>query len=493
MGRHGPRVEITLLVAWSFVAQSYAQPVSCFRCDGGVAPERALSLPVHLERENRLVWRRELRPGHSTPCVTSDSVYLTTFDAQGKKLATVALDRATGAVRWTRVAPATSIEPFHPVGSPAASTPAWDGQRLMVFFGSYGMLCYDRDGNLLWSKPMGPFQNEYGASSSPILVDDKVILNQDHDVDSFLLAVDRKTGRTVWKVDRPGATRSYSTPVLWHRQGKMQILVAGALNLTAYNPQDGRKLWWVRGLSRIVDTTPVVDDRFVYLATWTPGGDRSDRIAMRPFHEALQTHDQNGDGRIAQEELSAGPVLQRFFRIDLDQNGFLDEAEWTRHAKIFAAAQNVAMAVRLGDAAGDANRGDVTGTHIAWVHRKGLPTVPSPLVYEGVMYMVKNSGIVTSLDAASGRLLKRGRIAGRGNYYASPVAGDGKIYFASERGVLTVLQAGRQWKTLAQHNFGERIVATPVIRAGQIFVRTDQALHCFACAPDKVPLTRAPD
>jgi outer membrane protein assembly factor BamB len=151
-------------------------------------------------------------------------------------LSTVALDRATGEVRWTRRAPAESIEPFHPVGSPAASTPAWDGQRLVVFFGSYGLLCYDRDGKLLWSKPMGPFQNEYGASSSPILVGDKVILNQDHDIDSFLLAVERKTGRTVWKSARVGSTRSYSTPVLWHHDGETQILVAGALNLTAYDP-----------------------------------------------------------------------------------------------------------------------------------------------------------------------------------------------------------------------------------------------------------------
>jgi outer membrane protein assembly factor BamB len=194
---------------------------------------------------------------------------------------------------------------------------------------------------------------------------------------------------------------------------------------------------------------------------------------MGPFAEALQAHDQDGDGQIAKEELSDRPVRQRFSRIDLDQNGALDETEWTMHAKIFAAAQNVAMAIRLGGAA------DVTDTHVAWIQRQGLPIVPSPLVYQDVVYMVKNSGVVTSLDSASGRLLKRARISGRGNYYASPVAGDGKVYCASERGVLSVLKAGRQWETVAHHDFGERIMATPVIRDGQIFVRTDQALYCY--------------
>jgi outer membrane protein assembly factor BamB len=473
MYQHASLVAIAWFALMWSMANGYAQTVSFFRHDGGVASDSQRSLTTDFDRKDQLVWRSELNPGHSTACVTEDSVYLTTYDVDRKELATVALDRVTGKVRWTRTAPTESIEPFHRIGSPAASTPAWDGQRLVVFFGSYGLLCYDRNGELLWSKPMGPFQNEFGASSSPIIVDDKVILNQDHDVDSFLIAVDRLTGKTLWKANREGSTRSYSTPVLCHHQGKLQILVAGALHLSAYHPTDGRRLWWVRGLSRIVDTTPVVDQGFVYLATWTPGGDASDRIEMEPFQQALQTYDQDDDDRIAKEELSQGPVLQRFFRIDLDQNGALDEMEWTKHAKIFEEAQNVAMAVRLGGVK------DITDTHVTWIQRKGLPTVPSPLVYDGIVYMVKSSGIVTSLDATSGKLLKRGRISGRGNYYASPVAGDGKIYFASESGDLTVIRAGRQWEAISHYNFDEPIMATPVIHGGQIFVRTDQALYRF--------------
>ncbi|GMQ80497.1 MAG: hypothetical protein BMS9Abin04_497 [Planctomycetia bacterium] len=476
MIRHTDLIRSASLAALSVlvvVASGQAEPVSYFRCDRGVAPDDRQPLPDRFDSPDQLVWRQELAPGHSTPCISGASIFVTTFAAEQQELAVVALDRATGQVRWRRPVPAAAIEPFHRVGSPAASTPACDGERLYVFFGSYGLLCYSTDGDLLWSKRMGPFQNEFGAASSPVLVDDKVILNEDHDVDSFLLALDRTTGKTVWKVVRDRFTRSYSTPIVWRSEHGEQIIVAGSLQLTAYDAGNGRRLWWVRGLSRIVDTTPVVADNFIYLATWTPGGDRSDRIAMGSFAEAAAQYDKDGDARITKRELPAGPVQLRFFRIDLNQDGALDEAEWSRHAQVFELAQNVAMAVRLG------GEGDVTDTHVQWIHRKGLPTVPSPLVHRGVLYMVKDSGIMTSLDAASGKLLKRSRVPGRGNYYASPVTGDGKVYVASERGVVTVLRAGGDWQPVSHHDFGERIMATPVIRDGRIYLRTEQALYCF--------------
>jgi len=172
--------------------------------------------------------------------------------------------------------------------------------------------------------------------------------------------------------------------------------------------------------------------------------------------------------------LSEGPVLQRFFRIDLDQNGQLSKAEWDAHSRVFELAQNTAMAIRPG------GTGNVTASAIEWTYRRGLPTVPSAIVYEGVMYMVKDSGIITSLDASIGDLLKQGRSRGPGNYYASLVAGDGKVYLASEMGVVTVLEAGRDWSILSSHDFGERLMATPAIQDGRIYIRTDKAMYCFA-------------
>lgn len=449
------------------------EDVSYFRRHGGVAVNDAAPLPVDLTDPDHLVWRRELLPGHSTPCLCGDLLVVTTYDEGRAQLATVALDRDSGEVRWVRTVETDAIEPVHATGSPACSTAAFNGEHIFTFFGSFGLLCYDLDGELQWSKPMGPFQDEFGAASSPVLADGKVILNEDHDVDSFLIAIDQATGETCWRTPRDGFTRSYSTPVVWNVKGGPQIVVAGALRLTGYDVQTGEALWWVDGLSRIVDTTPVVTDDMVYVATWTPGGDPSERIEMEPFAEAAGAYDRDGDGKIAREELSEGPVLQRFFRIDLDQDGALDADEWAAHARVFAQAQNVAIGVRAGAA------GDATDTHVAWVGREGLPTVPSPLVYRGVMYMVKDGGVITSVDAATGEVLKQGRAVGGGNFYASPVAGDGKVYLAGEHGYLTVLQADPEWDVVSSRDFGERMMATPVLDGSRMYVRTDEALYCF--------------
>ncbi|REJ89151.1 MAG: pyrrolo-quinoline quinone [Planctomycetota bacterium] len=459
---------IGLFGAWGVAID--AGDVAYFRHDQGVQDEKPLP---NLDSESSLVWRTELLPGHSTPCVCGDLLVLTTYDEEAEALATVALDRKTGEVRWTRPVPSESIEETHRTGSPAASSPAFNGEHVFVFFGSYGLMCYDLEGELVWSREMGPFQDEFGASSSPILVDGKVILNEDHDVDSFIIALDQETGETVWSTPREEATRSYSTPVVWEVDGEPQIVVAGALKLTAYDVSTGKEIWWVNGLSRIVDTTPVITDRGLFLATWTPGGDTTNRIAMEPFEEAVGQYDKNGDGEIGKDELDEGPVLQRFFRIDLNQNGALDAEEWARHASVFERAQNVAMLVKPG------GEGDVTETHVEWIAREGLPVVPSPVVYQDVMYMVRDGGVITTLDVDTGEIIKQGRAVGGGNFYASAVAGDGKVYLASELGIVTVLSAGRDWEVISSRDFEERIMATPLIDGGRLYVRTDEALYCF--------------
>jgi outer membrane protein assembly factor BamB len=454
------------------VAPVAAGDVTYFRHDHGIA-DGSSALPEDLADESNRVWRVALESGISSPCVHGDHIFVTTHNDASSELATVALNRETGAILWRQVAPATRMEEVHRVGSPAACTPACDGERVYSFFGSYGLLCYSLDGRLIWSRAMGPFQDEFGASSSPILVDDFVILNEDHDVNCALMAIDKLTGEIRWTQARDGFTRSYSSPVLLETQDERSLVVAGSLKLVAYEIATGRPKWWVNGLSRIVDPTPNVADGRLFIATWTPGGDSSSRISMAPYAEALETYDEDQDGQIAKSELSEGPVLSRFFRIDLDRDEKLSHAEWDAHARVFELAQNTAMAIRPGGS------GDVTESAIEWTYRKGLPTVPSSIVYDGVLYMVKDSGVITSLDAKTGDLLKQGRARGPGNYYASLVAGDGKVYLASEQGVVTVLSAGRDWSLLSSHDFAERIMATPAINGGRIYIRTDDAMYCF--------------
>ncbi len=464
---------VAILLGLTATAAESQQP-SYFRHDYGVAKGQQ-PLPADFSTDAKQLWRTPLPAGHSSPCVCGDSVFLTTFLADEKELATVGLDRATGGVRWKKVVPTKSIEPFHITGSPATATPACNGKQVFSFFGSYGLLCYDLDGNLLWEKAMGPFQDEFGAASSPVLVDDKLVLNADHDIDSAIFALDQASGATVWQTARSEATRSYSTPIILQRDGVKQVVVAGALQLAAYDPATGEKLWWFNGLSRIVDCTPVVHEGRIYSASWTPGGDPGERISMEPFSQAIAQYDKNLDGVLGKDELPpASPVLDRFFRIDLNQNQELDGQEWARHATVFERAQNVAVALDPG------TRGSLAPQYVKWSYTRGLPTVPSSVVYDGVMTMVKDSGIVTLLDIDSGQMLQQLRAAGRGNYYASLVAGDGKVYLISESGVLTVLQSGPEGKILSSFDFGERVMATPVIADGTIYIRTDAALYSFA-------------
>jgi outer membrane protein assembly factor BamB len=463
-------LRIGLTIAMVGVGHAAPQELSYFRHDGGSA-DTPQKLPDRLD-DSTQKWRTPLASGHSTPCVYGDAIYLTTFG--DGRLATVALDRRTGQQRWTQVAPTTHIEAYHATSNPAAATPACDGERIYVFFGSYGLLCYDLQGKLVWSRELGPFQDEFGSASSPILVDDKLIISADHDINSFVMALDRATGKTFWKTDRLGATRSYSTPVVITASGRRQIIVAGALQLAAYDADDGEKLWWVNGLARIVNPTPAQGLDLLYVATWSPGGDTDARLAMDPWPRAIAKWDTDRDGKLTREECDDAEVLDRFYRIDLDQNKKLDEAEWKKYARVFELAQNTLLAVRPGGS------GDVTDQAVAWEYRKGLPYVPSPLVYRDVLYLVKNGGILTCLDAANGRVLKQLRLPSNEGYYASPVAGDGKIYLASEPGVVTVVNAGSASSTLSSHDFGERTMATPVVADGEVYLRTEKALYCFA-------------
>ncbi len=442
-----------------------------FRSDGGAPKSDQVSLPGDLSDGPTLVWKTDLPAGHSTPCVTADRIFLSVFEDQ--QLATLALDRKTGKRLWKRMTRVEKIEPTHNTGSPAASSPASDGERVYVFFGSYGLVCYDREGLLLWDKRLGPFHDDFGAASSPVLVSDKVILNEDHDSGSFLIAVNKLSGKTVWEAPRSGHTRSYSTPIVWNSEGRETVIVAGALQLTAYDAHSGERIWWTNGLARIVNPTPVLGRDRLFVASWSPGGDTQSRISMEDWSIANRQWDKDGNKILAGEELPDGDVKGRLSIIDLDQDGGINQLEWEKYAQVFDLARNSILAIRPG------GQGDLTATNTLWSYPRGIPYVTSPVLYRQVVYMVKNGGIVTSLDAVSGKLLKQGRVTALGNYFASPAAADGKIYLASEGGVVTVLKAGSDWEILSSHDLGERIMASPVIADGRIYVRTEKALYSF--------------
>lgn len=431
------------------------------------------ALPSDLSPTQNVIWRTELPPGHSSPVVVGDRVYLTGIRDK-QKLVTLALDRASGEVIWEREAEFEKLEEIHPTGSHATPTVAADGERVVSFFGSAGLFCHDTQGRLLWQIPLGPFKNDFGSGTSPLIVDDRVILCQDHDTDSFLMSVDKQTGRIVWRIDRGEFPRNYCTPAIWTVNGRRQIVVAATLRIVAYDFETGEEVWTVRGVARIVNMSPCVGvDGNLYVATWSPGAEANDRINTPPFEELAAESDQNKNGTLAKEELPEGPAKQRFSQIDRDKDGQINRDEYESMRRVFQQARNVVLAIKPG------GRGDISKSHVLWEYTRVIPYCPSPVVYGDHLYLIKNGGILTVLDVHTGKALKEGRIEATGDYYSSPVAGDGKIYLLSQKGQLTVLAAREGWEELSHADFGEDAYATPALVDGRIFLRTANHLYCF--------------
>jgi outer membrane protein assembly factor BamB len=471
----------TLPLCFTIVAAAPAADWPQFRGPNatGIAPDDR-PLPAEIGPGRNVVWTTELPPGHSSPVVVGDRVYLTGVRDK-KQLVTIALDRATGKILWQKEAPATALEKVHQIGSHAQSSPATDGEHVVSLFGSFGLLCYDRDGKKLWDRPMGPFKNDFGAGSSPIIVGDWVILCQDHDQGSFLEALDKRTGKTVWRTDRSEFLRGYCTPVLWESGGKKQIVVAGTLRVVGYDFDTGKEVWTVRGIARTICATPALGtDGKLYITGYAAGGDEGARIEISPFDEIIKGLDKNANGKLEAEELPKGPVLERFTQFDTDKDGSISKAEYERFRTLFQKGQNVILAVRPG------GTGDVSQSHVAWRNTKQVPFCASPLVVGNVVFAVKDGGFLMTLDAKDGKLIKRDRLGGgAGNYYASPVTGDGKVYFLSERGKLTVVSAAGEWEELASADFKEDGYATPAIVGGCIYLRTAGHLYCFGVVGKK--------
>jgi outer membrane protein assembly factor BamB len=433
-------------------------------------------LPAEIGPDRNVLWKVDLLPGHSSPVIHGDRIYVTAV--RGETLLTLGLDRRTGKVLWEAEAPRQELEKVHKIGSLAQPTPVTDGKYVVSFFGSSGLLCYDADGKSQWRLPMGPFKNDFGAASSPILAAGRVILNQDHDSDSFLMSVDMATGKVVWKTDRSEFPVGFASPVIWEVGGKKQIVVAGTLRVVGYDFATGKEVWTVRGMARVMNMTPSVGpDGTLYVAGWAAGAELGDRIKAPPFDEMIAKYDANKNGTLEMEEMPEGPTKQRFTLIDRDKDGHLTKVEWEGMRHIFEAAQNRMVAIKPG------GHGDITDTHVLWQQTKQLPFVPSPLLYNGSLFMVKNGGIVSSLDAKTGKPIKQERVPGGGDYYSSPVGGDGKVFLVSQAGELSVISAELEWKVLATAEFGEEVMTTPVILDGRIYLRTKGHLYCFGTQP----------
>jgi outer membrane protein assembly factor BamB len=460
-----------------------------FRGPNGSGTAETDALPVDFGPARNVAWKTEIPPGHSSPVIAGDRIFLTAFyggvrtDAgrekvvdEGGKLYTICLDLRNGKILWKKEVPRPRLERYQPTNSPASPSPVTDGKSVFVFFGDFGLLAYDMNGKELWQRPLGPFNNVNGHGSSPVLVDEFVVLLCDQDTGSYLLAVEKETGRTAWKTERPDVTRSYSTPaVLRPKSGPPELIVPGSYQLASYNARTGERLWWIQGMSWQPKSTPIVDGDVVYAHWWEHGGEAEQPTETPTYEDTLARFDSNRDKLLSAEEFAAEPRVQKtFYTIDLASDGLVDERDWNFYRERVA-ARNALIAVRHGP------RGDLTGSSsVLWRLQKFLPNVPSPLLYRSTLYLVKDGGILTTLDPATGRILKQGRLPGAlDTYYASPIAGAGHVYFVSQNGKMTVVKAGGEWEVAASIDFEEECYATPAIVDNSLYVRTRSALYCF--------------
>jgi outer membrane protein assembly factor BamB len=450
---------LALLLATFISGEQWSQ----FRGPNGTGVSTTTGLPDTFGPAKNVIWKTELPAGHSSPVLTDDRLFVTAHTSD--KLLVMCLDRKTGKILWQREAPRAQQGRLQNVNGPASPSPVTDGSNVYVFFQDYGMLSYDRDGKERWKLPLGPFNMFYGFGASPILVDDKVILpvDQDHPT-SYLIAVDKNSGKVRWKVDRPIVISGYSTPVVYQpKQGPKQIVIPESFQLSAYSVADGKRVWWVRGLACEMKSIASQDGEYLYINGWGfPQNQPGQQIPTIPFEDALAKYDKDKDRHITKAEATGAEKMDK-----------IDAKDW----EVFRAmlgSENGLLAIKMG------GEGDQTATAIRWRYQKPVPQVPSTLLYKGVLYMINDSGILISFNPATGEVLKQGRLHGAiDKYFSSPVAADDKVFLVGQGGQVSVLKAAGDWQVLAVNELDDECFATPAIADGRIYIRTRSALYAF--------------
>jgi outer membrane protein assembly factor BamB len=400
----------------------------------GTADGYETAVEWSVEEETNIRWRRDI-PGlaHSSPVIEGDRIFVTTaIRLEGEQelrvglygdIAPVAdssafsfelhcLDKNTGEALWAQSCwEGVPKYQRHPKGSFAAPSPACDGERVVAFFGTEGLFCYDLEGELLWEKSLGDLDSgfyvvlaaQWGFSSSPVLHDDLVIVQCDVQGQSFVAALDASTGEERWRADRDEVP-TWSTPTVDVREGRSQVICNGFKHIGGYDLRTGAELWRLEGGGDIPVPTPIVVGDLVFVT--------------------------NAHGRLA-------PILA----IDAMAEGTL-----TMNAEESEA--------------------------VVWCLRRRGNYMQTPLAYGEEIYFCSDSGVLSCFDVASGEDLYRERLgSGTTGFTGSGVAADGKLYFCSEEGEVFVVAAGRDFELLAVNDLGEECMSSPAVSEGVLYYR----------------------
>ncbi len=450
--------------------------------------EGTTPLPTKFSATENVQWTVKLGDGIGSPVIASGRVFTSAMIDQ-TTIGVFAFDAATGKELWQRSWPIGDVEEIHLTNSYASTTPAADSERVYFYFGTLGLVALDaQTGKDVWQRdlPVPYFIFKWGAGMSPVLHGDLVLFCQDDDLKPALYAFDKRTGELCWQDDRSDMAVNYSHPVVCSTGSGDEIVVAGTGLLIGYDPLTGKRIWHARTLLRNIKTTPVVRDGIIYISLQSGG------IANQWLASVDRADTGNSDGKLTRDEVQAfvgkRPVPESFYqktfdRGDLDGDGDLEGQELD---VAFMSRDNFAgetfdsknpaaefiLAVRGG------GRGDVTQTHVLWKHpTKHTDHIVSPLVVDNRMLLVQCGGIATCFETQRGEpVFGPGRVGNSGDFFASPVYGDGKIFAASENGNIVVMRNAGELDVLAVNDMGESILGTPAIADGALFVRTRKSL-----------------
>jgi outer membrane protein assembly factor BamB len=388
--------------------------------------------PVEWSETKNIRWKVEIPGrGSGTPVIWGDKVFVlsavpvgvdtaASHQARGgtqprlpHKFVVMALDRKTGKVIWERTAREhTPHEGSHPQwGTYASSSAMTDGQHVYAYFDSFGLYAYDMDGKPLWEKDLGDkkMRMEFGEGQTPVLHGSRIVVQWDHQGQSFIAALDKLTGAEVWRTDRQEID-SWGTPLVVEHAGGAQVIATAMNKVRGYDLETGRLVWEGPGLT------------------------------MNPIPSAVYE-----DGLV------------------IATSGFRG---------------NALRAIRLADA-----KGDITGTPaVAWSLDHDTPYVPSPLLYDGVLYLLKsNSGILSTYDAKTGRPhYQLQRLDGVPNVFASPVGAKGRVYFAGQEGTTLVIKHGPAYEVLAKNTLDDGFNASPALVDTELYLRGARYLYSIA-------------
>jgi outer membrane protein assembly factor BamB len=430
-----------------------------FRGPNRSGTSTATGLPVHFDPRTNVAWTADVPMGRSSVIVKDQRVFLTASD--GEDLMLFAFESRTGKRLWrysTRRSRHNEIDQMR--NDPASPTPATDGEAVYAFFHDFGLLAVSVDGKELWKLPLGPFPNNYGMASSPIVHGETVFLQSDQLLGSFIVAADKRTGKVRWRTSRPTVLEGWTTPLILPETGELVALSSNGVE--TFDVETGKARWSLPANNGIMIPMPVTDGKRL-IATIRG----SDEPAFPTWAETAKELDADKDGKLSPIEISKRYNIGSFGIVDTNRDGYIVEEEWNRFRNR-GVGEFGFTAISLKDKS------------VMWRYKRSLPYVPSPVLYRDVLYSVRSGGIVTAIDAETGQLLKEGRAQDAlGDYFASPVAADGMVYLASAEGKVSVLKAAPEWEVIAVNDMGDTISASPTIADGAIFIRTQSKLYCF--------------